>query len=878
MEYSDDDKDSDKVDLGSDEDYIIVDHGDDEVETEDINQTENEENISQQVNKTSTSKTGIDLDSDEDAVDNQDKEEQYYKKVNFSNKTNVDTSNDDLESKEETIIEPEINDSSAEHDVVDVKSDEVGRESVESGDVEPEPVHEPEIDLGSDDDYIYVDHSNDEVRDVDLDSEDEFIHKHDVEDNSKVESVDEPKVDLGREEDYIYVDHSNDEVRDVDSDYKDESGDNFDDAFVNEKDDDVIVSEVSEEKSKSRKKPKIVDSFISEVVNAESQLEPKEIKTVRGEFMDDDETPISKPAPNDDDVVDAEIIEHDDLNIFNDDLPDLNKDNLPKPSVKDDSKDNEELNIFNDDLPDLNNNDIHNEAADIVNEAVKGFLDDVFDDKDLYNEVHKNDVVVDEKVVEPVFDGKDSYDEVHKNDVVVDEKVVEPVFDSGDSVNNISEGKSGQDDNIPEHLQSNVHRKESAAENSDFEYPQNNKVNENNDKVNESYQEDIDNSEQDISNNEIIDSNEEKTNDASIPADGVTYYKAANDVHSKLRKNNVYYDDTPNQNKSVRNSIKGFRKDMAYINKSLKEIENPTQMDYVSVVDRTEDYDPEEYLNRPSDDDSDKILAKENELTFAEKEELRYEKEQKMEALQNEINSDENVIVTVNEENRREEIKDQALEDIIQTANDDYKQIEKERHLKNNQLKEFDDKKLPGKRKLEDEIVDYVQVTDIGLNSADDLYKQPIADVAKSVDEIVDVEGPVHVDEVIRRIKDSCHIKRAGSNLKKVVNSAIAEAENSGDIIRIGNFLYDASDNNVVIRKREKPNIDLISDEEIAKNIELVLLHKSNISPAQIPKETSRNFGFKSTSKKTAERINSVLDLMIADNRVKINNNVVELN
>ena len=70
----------------------------------------------------------------------------------------------------------------------------------------------------------------------------------------------------------------------------------------------------------------------------------------------------------------------------------------------------------------------------------------------------------------------------------------------------------------------------------------------------------------------------------------------------------------------------------------------------------------------------------------------------------------------------------------------------------------------------------------------------------------------------------------------------------------------------------------MISDEEIAKSIELVLVHKQNVSTKQIAKEASRNFGFKSTSKKTASRINGVLDLMIANNSVKIVNDYVELN
>ena len=139
------------------------------------------------------------------------------------------------------------------------------------------------------------------------------------------------------------------------------------------------------------------------------------------------------------------------------------------------------------------------------------------------------------------------------------------------------------------------------------------------------------------------------------------------------------------------------------------------------------------------------------------------------------------------------------------------------------------------------------------------------------INDIVDIEGPIHVKEVTNRIKDSCNIKRAGSNLKKRVNAAISEAESSGDIIRIGDFLYDASNNNIVIRKREKPNIDLISDEEIAKNIETVLLYKQNVTTGQIAKETSRNFGFKSTSKKTATRINSVLDLHLTAMDIHIN-------
>ena len=616
------------------------------------------------------------------------------------------------------------------------------------------------VDLGPEEDYIYVDHSHDEK-------------------SEPKETFEDEKVDLGRDEDYIYVDHSHDEEVKSDETLDEEKAD---EAPIDDKKE--TSSEIVEEKPESHrhKRGKFTKSIITDFVSGESRLKPREVKTVKGEFIDEDESPLHKPAPKDDQVVEAEIV--------NDNVPDW-----------EDSE--EELNIFNDNLPDWDNDD--EDVLNIVDDAKNHYLDDMEIDGD-----------------KKVFDlGEDEIEESDLHEV---------------------ERKA------PE-----VEVRQEPAVNEDIPH------------------------EAEVREDPVV---EEETHQEvegeAQSGDGVTYYQGSNDVTSMLRKNNFYYEEE--RPRSVKESIMGIKKDMRYINKSLKEIENPTQIDYVSVVDRTEEYNPADYLNMPSDDDSDKIIEMENELTFAEQEELRIEREMQMEALRREIESDENVIVPVHEQHRREDVKDQALEDIILSANEDYQEIEKERRRQDNQLKAFDNHRLPGKKKLEDNIVEYVEATDIGLHSSDDLYKKPIETVAVSVKQIVDIEGPIHVKEVTKRIRDSCHINRAGANLKKTVNNAIETAESSGSIIKIGDFLYDASSNNVLIRKRNKPNIDMISDEEIAKSIELVLTYNPNISTKDIPKATSRNFGFRSTSKKTAARINSVLDLMIANNTVKIDKDHVELN
>ncbi len=394
-------------------------------------------------------------------------------------------------------------------------------------------------------------------------------------------------------------------------------------------------------------------------------------------------------------------------------------------------------------------------------------------------------------------------------------------------------------------------------------------------KNNESNSESIVNEASSIENTQNINETNDKKVDESTSAKEIGYYEGVSDISNPLKKNNVYYED--HKDKSVKSSFKNLKKDIRYINDSLNEIQNPTPAEYVSVVDRTEEYDPNDYLTSEDENNQEEYINENEELTFAEREEKRYEDELMMEALKKEIADDENVIIPVHEEERRQNIKDQALENIIQNADEDYKEIEKERFQQNNKLKAFDDNKLPGKVKIEDKIIDYVEAINFGLNSQKDIYEQPPSEVAKSINNIVDIEGPIHVKEVVKRVKDSCNIKRAGSNLKKAINSAIDEAENKGSIIRIGDFLYDASNNNVIVRKRDKPDIELISNEEIAKNIELLLIHKHNLSTKELAKEASRNFGFKSTSKKTANKINSVLDLMIADNKIKLEKDFVEL-
>ncbi|WP_296888474.1 DUF3320 domain-containing protein, partial [uncultured Methanobrevibacter sp.] len=771
-------------------------------------------------------------------------------------------------------VESDVDDSVVD-DIVEMESVESDvDDSVVDDIVEPEPVkkeYKPKnkvnfnkssdtIDL---EDISQVNEKEDSALDLEDDIEENFEVKSDKEFNDVVsedkvdldvdDSSDDVKVDLGSDEDYIYVDHSNDEESIID--YSEDKSDlDVDDVKVDlgsddDSSDDVKVDLGSDDDSSDDVKVDLGSD--DDYIHVDHSNDEESII----DYSDDENEPP---------VVEVNPLK----NILFGDRKPNNPNGLSESKISNVIRGSSRLNLTKEEVE-----TVHGE---IIDEDINDYKPAPSDDEVVEVEILSGDI----KNVEPNNDDISNNDDlkvVFKRNVdgvsglrrnkPVKEKEFNRIID--EAFENNPEGSLRDED---------ISNLASALVNKAFDDVISDTLNKNDDENTQKFEANDNNNQPTVEDNYIDANDSQNVNDISTSPDGITYYKGINDINSPLRKNNLYYDEDKHKNKSVRDSIKSGIRDIKYIRKSLNEIENPTSVGYVSVVDRTEEYDENDYLTPIQDYEGEEYVPQDEGLAFAEEEELRYERELQMEKLKQELSNDDDTIVTIHEQERREDRKDQALEDIIQIADEDYKEIEKERFKSNNTLKAFDDNKLPKRGKIEDEIVNYKFASDFGLNSQDDLYSQPIDNVSNSINKIVNVEGPIHVNEVIKRVKDSCHIKRAGSKMKKQVLRCIKESENSGNIIRIGDFLYDASSNDVVIRRREKPKIELISDEEIAKNIETILSHKQNVTTASLTREVARNFGFKSTSRKTSSKIKSVLDSMIADSTVKLDNDIVELN
>jgi len=253
--------------------------------------------------------------------------------------------------------------------------------------------------------------------------------------------------------------------------------------------------------------------------------------------------------------------------------------------------------------------------------------------------------------------------------------------------------------------------------------------------------------------------------------------------------------------------------------------------------------------------------------------------EEDLSKIDDETELDEENLVLIDEE---AELDDEmgTLEEISSEESEisDDKLVEENTNLSSDAISRPEAKK-PSPPKVEDKLIPYQAYESNTLKTSEDLYKSPTPVVSTVVSEIVSIEGPIHFEEVIRRIREGCGLRRAGNKVRNIISSAIEMAENNGNIRRSGDFLLLNDTSQIPVRERiYKPDITFISAEEIEEAIKMVLDFESSVIKKELVIKTSRLFGFKTTSKKTLNRILGVMEDMINKGILRESNGKIDLN
>lgn len=156
-----------------------------------------------------------------------------------------------------------------------------------------------------------------------------------------------------------------------------------------------------------------------------------------------------------------------------------------------------------------------------------------------------------------------------------------------------------------------------------------------------------------------------------------------------------------------------------------------------------------------------------------------------------------------------------------------------------------------------------------------DLHEIQASKLAEWIAEVVQIEGPVHKEEVFRRITQAAGLSRVGNRIEAALSRGVDWAVRGQVVRRKGAFLWyrDSTDSSVRDRSEFPPQLkklELIAPEEIGAAIKLAVRKACGIQAQNVPVATCNLLGFARVTDEMRLQVNKVMEeLLQADHLSK---------
>jgi very-short-patch-repair endonuclease len=160
------------------------------------------------------------------------------------------------------------------------------------------------------------------------------------------------------------------------------------------------------------------------------------------------------------------------------------------------------------------------------------------------------------------------------------------------------------------------------------------------------------------------------------------------------------------------------------------------------------------------------------------------------------------------------------------------------------------------------------------------LHEVEIGRLATWVLTVVEAESPVHVEEVLRRIREAAGVYKAGTRIRGAIDRAIQLLRNERRIRKDGEFLVFPAMKKVPIRSREGfppayKGLDRVSPDEICAAIQGVVARSYGISMRELPGATCRALGFNRVTEEMEEATVDWIRTLLAKGRLRKTGEVI---
>jgi len=151
---------------------------------------------------------------------------------------------------------------------------------------------------------------------------------------------------------------------------------------------------------------------------------------------------------------------------------------------------------------------------------------------------------------------------------------------------------------------------------------------------------------------------------------------------------------------------------------------------------------------------------------------------------------------------------------------------------------------------------------------AQELHLVPFGKLAEWIKQVIDVEGPVHFEEVARRIADASGASKIGSRIRYTLNAATDFAVSSSIITRRGDFLWHPEMTAPTLRDRSgltagSRRISLIPPEELDLAIKNVVESSIAIQPETAVPLIAKLFGVNRVTEDVRKDLGIAIDMSV---------------
>jgi hypothetical protein len=153
----------------------------------------------------------------------------------------------------------------------------------------------------------------------------------------------------------------------------------------------------------------------------------------------------------------------------------------------------------------------------------------------------------------------------------------------------------------------------------------------------------------------------------------------------------------------------------------------------------------------------------------------------------------------------------------------------------------------------------------VGFTNVDMYTDRARKEVIRLLQQLVKVEGPIHLDEAVRRLRTAWGLERTGDRIRRAVEDAAEECVKKDRLRRRGDFLWPAGEGTVQVRvpaegqAESQRDLDVVAPEELQQAMRLLVQQGGALSEEALLSQTGRVFGFRSVGENMRARLRACL-------------------